>query len=207
MSVPGSVNVEVSLPGMKKSPKFNRDAASSIPALDVSLAAATAGALSTRGGDTEGTLTLSSGHGIVEGDVIAIFWSSAYAYLATAGAVGETTVPFSGALGTALPVQGTAVTVDVMENYDVDFDGDKLETFVATFSKHGLAIFEDSIGTSGDAVLYAADIAAGEGMVYVADAGFTNELEGNAVDEIWLANADSSEANVFSMAGLYNSDE
>lgn len=207
MAISGSFKVEVHVPGVSQTVLFDRTSTGSIPALDVELAAAKAGSLSTRGGDREGVLTLTAGHGIEAGDILAIFWADGSAYLAVAGTPTATEVPFSSALGTVLPAEDTAITVDVMENHNVDFDGDLLELFVATFTKRGLVVFEDSVGTSASAVQYADDIPEREGMLFIAAAGMTNELAGNAVDEVWIANGDSSDVNAFRMGGLYNTDE
>ncbi len=203
MSVSGSITVTANMPGMANhSGVFSRSAAGSI-AQSVTLAAAKTGTLSTRTSDTAGTLTMTAGHGIVDGDVIAIFWgTTGVAYLGTVGTVDGNSVPFTGAAGTALPAQDTAVKVQVMTDLNVDFDGDDLELLMARFSARGVIVFEDS----GDAVLDALEIPAGESYYYIADSAYANPLTGNAVDQIWIASGDSSNTNAFTFACLYNSD-
>lgn len=206
MPYAANLEIQAALPGLTKTVKFARTAASCLPGVDASLEAANAGTLSARGGDTSGTLTLAADHDIETGDTIAIFWSGGRCYMATAGEVDGTSVPFSGAYGDVLPAEDTAVVADAMQNYDCDFDGDLLEMLVVRFSARGLVLFEDAVGASAAAVQHVADVAAGEGLVYVAGTDMTNEFEGNAVDEIWIANGDSSQVNEFSFGGLYNSD-
>lgn len=203
MTVSGSITVTASMPGMgNNSTVHSRSAAGSI-AQNVALAAAKTGTLSTRTSDTAGTLTMTAGHGITDGQIIAIFHpTSGVSYLATVGTVATNSVPFTGAAGDVLPAQASAVTVQVMTDLNVDFDGDDLELLLAKFTKRGVVVFEDS----GDAVLDAEEVPAGEGYYYVADTLQANPLTGNAVDQIWIANGDSSETNTFSFGCLYNSD-
>jgi hypothetical protein len=66
---------------------------------DPTLAAAKGGTLTTRTSDTAGTLTMSSGHGITDGQVIDIYWSTGQVTSATVGTVATNSVPFTGATG------------------------------------------------------------------------------------------------------------
>ena len=79
---------------------------------------------------------------------------------------------------------------------------------IATFRQRGVVVFEDWSGSGGDgdAVLDAADIAANEAYLFIADTGQANPLTGNAVDQIWIANGDSSNSSLFKLAALYNSE-
>ena len=65
------------LPGCAPVAKITRTAAAGLPPIEASLAAGKAGTLSTRTDNTDGTLTLGSGHGITDGQVISIFWTDA----------------------------------------------------------------------------------------------------------------------------------
>ncbi|MCK4341005.1 MAG: hypothetical protein KAY37_04700 [Phycisphaerae bacterium] len=62
---------------------------------DVTLNPAKTGTLSTRTSDTEGTLTLESGHGIQDGDTIDVYWDGGRRYDVTVGVVayGSPAVP------------------------------------------------------------------------------------------------------------------
>ncbi|MDD8027908.1 MAG: hypothetical protein PHI34_15520 [Acidobacteriota bacterium] len=203
----GTIQVVASIGGIKETMNILRSAAATVT-VESTLDAGKAGTLSARTGDTEGTLTLGADHGITDGEVIAIFWSSGVAYLATVGTVAGTSVPFTGAAGDVLPDEDTAIVADVMEAHDVEFDGDNLEMLIATFRQRGVIVFEDWSGSGGDGdqVIDAADIAANEAYLFVADVMATNPLTGNAVDQIWIANGDSSNSSLFKLAALYNSE-
>lgn len=204
MSISGSISITGNLPGMNASTAVHtRTAAGGIGPQSKSLAAAKTGALTTRTSDTAGTLTMTTGHGITDGARIAIFApSTGCSYLATVGTVSSNSVPFTGAAGDVLPADETAVTVQVLTPLDVAFDGDKLELLMAKFSGRGVIVFEDS----GDAVLDGEEIQAGEAYCYIDGGIYANPLTGNPVAQVWIANGDSSAANLFSMSGLYNSD-
>lgn len=203
----GTIQVVANIGGVKETMNIVRSAAATIT-VESTLEAGKAGTLSTRTSDTAGTLTLGADHGITDGEVIAIFWPSGVAYLATVGTVDGTSVPFTGAAGDALPEEDAAIVADVMEAHDVEFDGDDLEMLVATFRERGVVVFEDWSGSGGDgdAVLDAADIAANEAYLFIADTGEANPLTGNAVDQVWIANGDPSNSSLFKLAALYNSE-
>lgn len=203
----GTIQIVASIGGVKETMNIIRSAAATIT-VESTLDAGQAGTLSTRTGDTEGTLTLGAGHGITDGKIIAIFWTSGVAYLATVGSVDGTSVPFTGAAGDVLPDEDTAIVAGVMEAHDVEFDGDNLEMLIATFRQRGVVVFEDwgGSGGAGDAVVDAADIAANEPYLFIADVMATNPLTGNAVDQVWIANGDSSNSSLFKLAALYNSE-
>lgn len=201
MSLTGIAKLTAQLPGVNVNVNLAKTATGSI-AQSQALAAAKTGTLSTRTGNTDGELTMATGHGITDAARIAIFWSGGCAYLGTVGTVVGNAVPFTGAAGDNLPDQDTAVTVQVMTPLDVDFDGDKAEIVAASFTRRGVVVFEDS----NDVVLDAGDIAAGEGYVYVSGLSQSNPLTGNPVDQVWVANGDSDGTNAFLLGVLYQSD-
>lgn len=208
MSLKGTITHNASVGGLSIQSTIQRTASAALPSQEKSLPAADAGSLTTRTTDTAGTITASSGsHSIETGDVIDIFWTDANgerqcARGATVGTVSGTSIPFTGAGGTVLPAQDTAVTVDEQTTLDLDFDGDKLQMIVAGSTKDGHITFEDS----GDAVLDSAVLKANEPYSFVKNTGQTNPLTGNPVDEIKVSNADSSAAATFKLGGLYDSD-
>lgn len=202
MSISGKLSMTLSLPGVSISATVNRPAQGGVPPQEVSLPAADAGSLTTRTSDTAGTLTMDSeSHGISSGDEITIFWADGIAYQATVGTVAGTSVPFTGAEGDVLPAEDTEITADVITVINADFDGDDLEIFAANMDRRGHIIFEDS----GDAELDAAELVANEPYLYVDGMTSSNPLTGNAVDEIHIANGDSTAAATFKMGGTYNS--
>lgn len=80
--------------------------------LEVPLSAGIVGTLHPRSGNHAGTLVVPTGHGIVEGDSIVVFWESNYTGGPfAAGAVTATTIAISGAPGTNLPVDNSPIIV------------------------------------------------------------------------------------------------
>ena len=202
MSIQGKASITLMLPGVSIGAEISRPAAGGVPPQEVSLEAADAGTLTTRTSDAAGTLTMDdAGHGISTADVITIFWTGGIAYQATVGTVSGTTVPFTGAQGTVLPSATTEVVADVVEVLDVDFDGDDLELFAAAMDRRGHIVFEDS----GDAEIDAAELIANEPYMYIDGMTASNPLTGNPVDEVHIANGDSSLVATFRLGGTYNS--
>jgi len=207
MSLKGTIRISGSMGGLSIETTVTREGSGGVPPQEKSLPKADAGTLSTRTNDTDGTLTLGSGHGVATGNKIDIFWTDANgnlkcAYGATVGTVAGNSVPFTGASGDVLPALDSAITADVQTALDCDFDGDKLKMILAKSDRNGNLIFEDS----GNAVLDHATLLATEPYFYYSGAGQTNPLSGNPVDEIRVTNADSVNAATFQMNGIYNSD-
>lgn len=102
-----------------------------------SLAAAKEGRLTTRTSGTAGTLTMDAGHGIVDGDIIDIYWANGIAHKATVGTVAVNSVPFTGASGSfgdpsdSLPADETDVTVMVCHEEEFAFTKTNLESLIA----------------------------------------------------------------------------
>ena len=88
----------------------------------VTLAAAKSGTLTTRSSGTAGTLTMASGHGFTNGQIIDIYWATGQCTRATIGTVATNSVPFTGAGGDALPAANTEITamVESVEDFDID---------------------------------------------------------------------------------------
>lgn len=115
---------------------------------DPTLAAAKGGTLTTRTSDTAGTLTMSSGHGITDGQVIDIYWSTGQVTSATVGTVATNSVPFTGATGPVLPAASTAVTVMVQQSEAFSFlDANLAGLFVGAGGVACSATFKKGDGT------------------------------------------------------------
>jgi hypothetical protein len=172
----------------------------------VALPVAVAGTLSTRGGDTAGTLTLGAGHGIVDADVINIFWvdvDGVYhcAYGATVGTVAGNDVPFTGASGDVLPTEDDAVTASVVVEIDTDFDGDLAEIIAAGSTKLAHIAFRSVTPTVLKAVL----LLAAEGWSWISGQGITNPLTGDPVNDVLASNGDTTAEATLQIGVLYAS--
>lgn len=114
---------------------------------DPTLPVAKVGSLTTRATDAAGTLTMAASHGITDGDIIDIYWSTGQATSAVVGTVSVNSVPFTLATGDALPLAATAITAMVqhVENFSV-VDGDLQALFVGAANAACSATFYDSLG-------------------------------------------------------------
>lgn len=89
---------------------------------------AKAGTLSARTGNTTGTLTLSTGHGITTGDVVDLYWSGGFRYNVTVGTVSGNSVPLSDSGGgDNLPALNAAVTICKVKGLQADFDAARVQ--------------------------------------------------------------------------------
>ena len=79
------------------------------------VAAAKAGTLTTRTDANTGTITLSTGHGILDADVVDVYWKVGEEwfcqYQVTVGTVSGNAVPIDSGVGTDLPTTSTVVYV------------------------------------------------------------------------------------------------
>ena len=203
MSISGKLSMTFSLPGVSIAATVDRPSSGGIPAQEVTLTNGAAGTLTTRTDNGNGTLTMGTNHGITNGAIIAIFGpTSGVTYFGTVGTVSGNSVPFTAAdAGAVLPANNSAVVVDVIQDLDVDFDGDNLEIIAAMMDRRGLVVFEDV----GNTVIDGSELVANEPYFWVDGMGSTNPLTGNAVDQIRIANGNSASNATFKLGGTYNS--
>ena len=202
MTLEGSIQFIVSIGGVNISTTLT-DTATGADTQNAALNKAWAGTLTTRTTDIAGEITATdAGHTITTGDVIDIYFTAGVAYGATVGTVAGTAIPFTAAAGTVLPTEDDAVNACVVTTLDVDIDGDLIQMLVATVPTRWHIVFEDV----GDAVLDAQVALADYPYFYIAGAGMTNPLAGNAVDEIHVSCEDLADTKTFEMGILYDSE-
>jgi hypothetical protein len=163
------------------------------------LPAAKTGSLTTRTSDTAGTLTMEADHGILEADVIDIYWDGGGCYGAVVGVVSGTSVPFTGASGDVLPDEDSDVTASVEQDVDTDFEGDLLVMIGAKCAKVAQIGFYD-----GASLELHVDLAAGELWHWALDGPGTNPLAGKSITHVVMTHGDTSEA-VLTLGILYDS--
>lgn len=201
----GTIQQTASVGGLSIQSNVQRQAEGQI-GQSVTLPAAKSGTLSTRTGDTAGTLTLEADHGITDSEVINIFWMDAEgvyhcAYGATVGTVDGNDVPFTGASGDVLPTEGDAITASLVVEIDIDFDGDLAEMLAAGANKLAHIAFRDSTPTVLKAVL----LLAAEGWSWISGQGITNPLAGNPVNDVLASNGDTTAEATLQIGVLYDS--
>ncbi len=153
------------------------------------LPAAKAGTLSTRTDANTGVLTLGSGHGLQENDVVSVFWASGSRYNLDVGTPsGATLVPIDGGAGDDLPTQGTAITVCLQTEAEFLFSGDNAKVIAISANRRAVVL----LAGSDDTVHLPADIQAGGS--YQWNGQGANPVSGDSVAKLVMANGDASQA-------------
>ncbi len=187
---------------------FQRDLSSDGAIMkDPSLAAAKTGTLTTRTSDTAGTLTMSSGHGITDGQVIDIYWSTGQVTSATVGTVATNSVPFTGATGPVLPAAATAVTVMVQQSEAFSFlDANLAGLFVGAGGAACSATFKTSGGTIvGTVRVNAAASGSTNNKDYIWDDGDGSDIPvSDDVATVHLTHGDSAAAHRVNVVAMVN---
>lgn len=161
-----------------------------------SLAAAKTGTLTTRTSNTAGTLTMTTGHGITTGQRLDIYWSGGSCYGATVGTVATNSVPFTGASGTVLPAQDTAITAMVPSLETFDLVGDDCVVLAAGGDAACTILFVNG----GTVHLAVVKTSAGAYVWFTGDT--TNPIAGDTVTDVYLSHGSSSGTISVRAAGL-----
>lgn len=166
------------------------------PTLPIALA----GTLSTRSTDTAGTLTLGAGHGLVQTNIVDLYWAGGRRYDVVVGVVDGNNVPISGGSGDVLPTQTTAITTQQQTVIDTDFDADLLEMIAMCCANRGHASFYET-----GAIALAVDLPAGEVWEWHSGGSATNPLAGKTIDRVVVTQAATATTATLKLGGLYNS--
>ena len=186
--------------GLAMSSTITREAPSHI-AHDIPLPAATTGMLTTRTDDDEGVVTLADGHGLVNGDVVGVYWSSGRRWAMVVSNVVGNTMTVSLGAGANLPAQGTALTAQRATVVDTDFDGSLITLLAALCAQD--ATIELLASGGGDQLVL--ELFAGQ-LWYWADAvSVANPLLNKPVVSARMTQGGNSPANV-KLGILYDSD-
>lgn len=195
MALTSNLTLTGTLGGNNVNASISRTHAGAIPQ-SVSVPAAKAGTLSTRTNNTDGTLTLGSGHGITTGATIDLYWTNGARRNVTVGTVSGTSVPISSGTGDNLPTQDTAITATTQTTVDVDFVGDLLKVLSLSCDKR----FTVQVMESTTARL-ALVLPANEPYLWFADGGVTNPLATYTISSMKVSQSDSAAAATF-IAGI-----
>lgn len=194
----GRIGVSASVGGLGVSSTITREAEGQI-GQEPLLPAAKVGSLTTRTDDDEGSLTLSSSHGIETADIIDIYWDGGRRYNVVVGTVAGNVVPFSGGAGDNLPSEDTAVTVSKQKSIDMDVDGDLISMIVASCEKVAhLGFYEDST------LKLSVDVPATEFWAWWSSGATSNPLAGVTITEVRASQGDTS-AQTLRLGLLYDS--
>lgn len=168
------------------------------PQVDVSLAAAKTGTLTTRTDATTGTLTMSSGHGITTGARLDFYWDisgvKGKRIGVTVGTVSTNSVPFSGGAGDDLPVNNSAITAQVPDQENITLTGSNVV----------LITFQLPAPTGERATVVLASAGADELQINLDETtdtyiwstqdGSSNPISGDTITKVFLSHARSDAA-------------
>jgi hypothetical protein len=169
---------------------------------DPTIAVAKTGTLSTRTNDTEGTLTMTAGHGITTGNRLDIYWGAGKRVGVTVGTVATNSVPFTGGAGDNLPIATTAITAMVphLELFPVPDTSELLGLFASSTAAQATLFFRDS---NGDPVATISTTGTTGGYIWEDTSGVDNPLDAEPdVADVYMSHSDSATARQVNVIAL-----
>jgi hypothetical protein len=152
------------------------------------LAAAKVGTLTVRTDNDTGTITLVTGHGLVTGNKLDVYWDGGSRRNMTATVTGDSCVVDVG-LGDNLPLAGVAVTVMKENSENAVFVGDDIRALgISSPDYPATVVFRQADGTE----IKAFELDAGQSYVWTDQLVETNPLAGGAVAKITVTHAGSA---------------
>lgn len=152
--------------------------------------AATAGAA--------GVMTLASGHGITDSDIVAVSGSFGYRHGCTVSAYDSTSITVASGAGDELPTSG-AVVVGVQQEIDLAFSGTELEAISIGGTSAIIAALNDAGG-----VELVKSIAASSAYQWNSANGETNPVTGDSIISAHVYPTSTTAGNVTILAGYNN---
>lgn len=208
MSVNITYGVSVSGSGLSMQSVIVRSGTAPI-GLSETLPAAKTGSLTTRTDNTNGTLTMTAGHGITTAATIDLYWEGGSRYGVTVGTVATNSVPISGGSGDNLPPATTAITATLRTTANILIDGDnvkliafELQTVDKSLRTAGRITFFDATDTA----VAQLDLVANTPKVFDFEGGIANILTGDPITYIVTSTAGSSTSETYTLkiAGVYD---
>lgn len=172
---------------------------------DPTLAAAKTGTLSTRTSNTAGTLTMTTGHGFTNGQVIDIYWATGQCTRATIGTVATNSVPFTGAGGDVLPIATTAITAMVVHAESVAILDAELTALavgiVGSVAPCSVTFLDDSDAVIGRALVRVGTATTPKHFIWESTSGVAIPISDD-VASISMSHGDSDNSRTVVMAAL-----
>lgn len=171
-------------------------------ALEDTLNAAKAGVLTTRTDNNTGTLTLGSGHGITDGQIIDVFWSGGVQRTVTVGTVSGTSVPIDGGIGDNLPIATTAITACVQKAINLAIDGDNADILAVV-----LETVDKSLRTAANVqfldaaadVIAEIDLVTNVPQVWDIEGGSANPFTGDPITNLKASQGNSTSTETYTL--------
>ena len=191
------VSKTITVAGVPKSERTTISA-EEVKRIEIDVPAAKPGELTTRTDNDTGTLTMESGHGIITGDRLDLYWDGGCRRGITVGTVAGLSVPIDLGAGDNLPLVNTEITAMVPIEQNLDLIGDDM-VFLMTFGEaESQFVFVDS----GDVELLYKHNVGDICQEWYSDLDPTNPLDGDTVDLVYLSHADSSDEMTLSICIL-----
>jgi len=163
---------------------------------------AEAGTLSTRTDNNTGTLTLGSGHGITDGQIIDVYWSGGVQRTVTVGTVSGTSVPIDGGIGDNLPTATTAITACVQKAINLAIDGDNADLIAViletTDTRRSTAANVQCSDAAAD-VIAEIDLVANVPQVWDIEGGSANPFTGDPITNLKASQASTSTSETWTL--------
>jgi hypothetical protein len=167
--------------------------------------AAKTGTLSTRTDNTDGELTMTTGHGITTGQIIDLYWTGGVRYGVVVGTVATNAVPISGGAGDNLPTASTAITAVVQLSVNLAIDGDETDILAVIFETTDTSIrtaahiqFRDA---SNDEIAEI-DFVTNVPQVWDIAGGSANPFTGDPITNLKVSQANSSTTATLKIIGV-----
>jgi hypothetical protein len=167
--------------------------------------AAKTGTLSTRTDNTDGELTMTTGHGITTGQIIDLYWTGGVRYGVVVGTVATNAVPISGGAGDNLPTASTAITAVVQLSVNLAIDGDETDILAVIFETTDTSIrtaahiqFRDA---SNDEIAEI-DFVTNVPQVWDIAGGSANPFTGDPITNLKVSQANSTTTATLKIIGV-----
>lgn len=164
--------------------------------------AAKAGTLSARTDNDTGTITGPSGHGVVDGDKLDVYWTGGHRRNMTVGTVSGTSIPIDGGSGDNLPAAASSLTFKVPQTEgEWAVTGANVKAIAAKATTYrGVVVVRQSNGTEIAAFV----IPAGESYVWSADSGITNPVTGATIAKATFSHEGADAGQEMPLVFLYD---
>lgn len=165
------------------------------PAFEETLAAAKGGTLTVRTDDDTGTLTMDSGHGILTGNRLDVYWTNTDGTVGarrgmTVGTVATNSVPIDGGLGDNLPLAATSMRAMVPKEVAFPLTGNDVKSVMVNGQRAGSSFV---FTTSGNVAVYGNTIrTAGGSSIWYDGSGVTNPMAGQTVTKVFVSHGDTA---------------
>lgn len=162
--------------------------------------AAKAGTLTVRGGNTAGTLTLGTGHGVITGDRLDVFWATGCRYGCVVGTVSGNNVPITGGAGDNLPALNFTIQASVPTSEGQwALDATTVVVVTAKCPKQCVFVF----AADDDTTLLAVPLLEGGVYTWTSEDNASNPLSGT-IAKVFMSHADTAAAARMNGVMLYD---